>query len=621
MVVGEEVIWKNPKLLRNCPIKLVKTISLFLSLCLSQTAAGDAESLAFRHGVSQIPNYELKYPPDFAHFEYVNLDAPKGGTLVLPYTWRYSSVSPMAKPVGYDFSYDKLIVRAADEVSGYYCSLAESVAVSGDGRKIVFRLRPEARWHDGLPITADDIKFSLDSFRVQIDGGWKGLLGWIISVEALGPFTVAISTASDAAKQIPLLAGVPIVPAHYWRERDLTDATMDPGIQSGPYRLAAAIPGRYFAYTRVPDYWGRDLPVNLGRFNFDTIRWDYYLDATVAREALRAGLFDVWTENDLRHWLSSYKIPALEQGLLIKGKLAAGILSGAGLRLSLNTRRQPFADPLVREALAYAFDFEWQNRAFHSEEHRRANSYFADSIYAATELPGKAEMALLERYRDHVPDRAFDKIFSFHRSDGIGIDREGLSIAQQLLTRAGFQIVDKLLVNKQGEPLEIRLLINQESHNRILLPYVRSLASLGIQASIRMMDGTSYDHFRRQGDYDAILVPGWIENPPSWQLRPNFHSGSDHIWNSSGIDNPAVDALVERALNAPDLDGYVASIRALDRVLMWNYYQYPLEARGDTRIVYWNKFGRPELPDGVLLAPFPDGWWYDDAKAARIASP
>jgi microcin C transport system substrate-binding protein len=604
------------------PFKTVKTIGLLLSLCLSQTAAGDAESLAFRHGVSQIPNYELKYPPDFAHFEYVNVDGPKGGTLVLPYTWRYSSVSPMAKPPGYDFSYDKLIVRAADEVSGYYCSLAESVAVSGDGRKIVFRLRPEARWHDGVPITADDIKFSLDTFREDIMvGGWKGMLGWILSVEAPDPLTVVISTASDAAKQIPLLSGVPMVPAHYWRERDLAKATMDPGIQSGPYRLSAAIPGRYFAYTRVPDYWGRDLPVNRGRFNLDTIRYDYYLDATVAREALRAGEFDVWTENDLRHWLSSYKIPAVEQGLLIKGRLAAGILSGAGLRLSLNTRRQPFADPLVREAFGYAFDFEWQNRAFHSEEQRRANSYFADSIFAASELPGKAEMALLESYRDHVPDRAFDKVFSFHRSDGIGIDREGLSTAQRLLTRAGFRMLDKLLVNKRGEPVEIQFLISDASHNRILLPYVRSLASLGIQASIRMIDTTGYGHLRAQGDYDAILVPGWIENPPSWQLRPNFHSGSETRWNSGGIDNPAVDALVDRALNATDFDGYVASIRALDRVLLWNYYQFPLEARGDTRIVYWNKFGRPELPDGVLLAPFPDGWWYDEAKAARIASP
>jgi microcin C transport system substrate-binding protein len=230
-------------------------------------------------------------------------------------------------------------------------------------------------------------------------------------------------------------------------------------------------------------------------------------------------------------------------------------------------------------------------------------------------------MALLESYRDHVPDRAFDKVFSFHRSDGIGIDREGLLTAQRLLTRAGFRMLDKLLVNKQGEPLEIQLLISDASHNRILLPYVRSLASLGIQASIRMIDGTGYGHLRAQGDYDAILVPGGIENPPSWRLKPNFHSGSETRWNSAGIDNPAVDALVDRALNVTDFDGYVASIRALDRVLLWNYYQFPLEARGDTRIVYWNKFGRPELPDGVLLAPFPDGWWYDEAKAARIASP
>ncbi len=592
---------------------------LLLFTLWSASAVAESETLEFHHGVSQIPNYELKYPRDFAHFDYVNLDAPKGGTLVLPYTWRFNTVSPMYKPLGYTHSYDQLLVRAGDEVSGYYCSLAESVAVSADGRSIVFRLRPEARWHDGKPITADDVKFSIDSFRSDIiAAGWAGTLGWITGVETPDLLTVVIYTESDATKQISLLVAVPIVPAHYWRERDLTESTFELPLQSGPYRLTAADQGRFYTYSRVPDYWGRDLPINRGRFNFDTIRYDYYLDAIVAREALRAGEFDVWTESDLRHWLSSYDVPAVERGLLIKGRLASGVLGGSGLRLVLNSRRKPFDDPIVREALSYAFDFEWQNRALHNGEQRRANSFFAESIFASTGLPDEAEIALLEPYRAHVPDRVFDSVFSFHRSDGIGVDREGLSSAQQLLADAGYRIQDKVLVDRLGEPLAIEFLISSENHKRTLLPYVQTLSFLGVQAGIRLIDSTGYYFLLRHGDFDAILAQGWMETPPSWQLQRNFHSTSTG-GNNSGIDNPAVDALVESALDATDLDQFVASVQALDRVLLWNYYQFPLDARGDDRIVYWNKFGRPELPDEMLSAPFPHGWWYDEEKAARIA--
>ena len=580
----------------------------------------ETEALEFRHGVSQISNYELKYPRDFTHFDYVNLDAPKGGTLVLPYTWRYNTVSPMYQPYGTTHSYDQLLVRAFDEVSGYYCSLAESVAVSADGHRIVFRLRPDARWHDGTPITSTDVKFSLDTFREDImASGWASTLGWISNVETPDPLTVVIHTESDAAKQVSVLVAVPMAPEHYWRDRDLTEPTLEPPLQSGPYKLTAAEPGRFFNYERVPDYWGRDLPVNRGRFNLDTIRYDYYLDSTVAREALRAGEFDVWTENDLRHWTSSYEVPALVRGLLVKGRLLSG-LSGSDLRLVINTRRVPLNDPVVRKALAYAFDFEWHNRALHNGEGERAHSYFANSVFAATGLPSAEEVALLEPHRAHIPDRVFDSVFSFHRSDGVGVDREGLSIARQLLSDAGYRMRNKVLVNSSGEPLAIEFLIAEESYKRTLLPYVQTLSILGVQGGIRMIDSSGYYFLRRQGDFDATLVQGWMETPPTWQLRPYFHSTSAPRWNASGVDNPVIDAMVESALDAIDFDHFVASVRVLDRILLWSYYQFPLAERGGDRIVYWDKFGRPELPDGILVAPFPHGWWYDEAKAARIAA-
>ena len=332
------------------------TLLLFaLSIHALAHAVADTQALEFRHGVSQIPNYELKYPADFPHFNYLNADAPKGGTLVLPLLKPLNTVSPMYEPPGFYQSYDHLIARAGDEASGYYGSLAESIALSADRRRIVFRLRPQARWHDGRPITATDVKFTVETFRADaMAHGWAAALAWVTEVNILDPLTVEIRADSDVTKQLFLLGHMPIVPAHYWLERDVSEPTTTPPPQSGPYRLTGVSQGRYLTYERVPDYWARDLPVNRGKFNFDTIRYERYLDATVAREALRAGLLDVWTETDSRHWLSSYDVPAREAGWLVLGTLVSGN-HGPRFRLALNTRRQPFDDLRVREALFHAF--------------------------------------------------------------------------------------------------------------------------------------------------------------------------------------------------------------------------------------------------------------------------
>ena len=593
------------------------TVRLLLLLLIWQLHPAFAESLEFRHGVSQIPDYQLKYPPDFKHFDYVNINAPKGGLIRLPYTWRFDTVSPIGKPYGYDFSYDKLLERSADEISGYYCSLCESVAVSNDGLKIVFRLRPEARWHDGAPITARDVKFSLDTYRTHISSGWSETTAWIESIEILDALTVNILTNTDASKQVPLLQGVPIIPEHYWREKDLFASSMEPPLQSGPYRLISAGRGKSFVYVRVPDYWGRDLPIHRGMYNFDDIQFDYYLDGTVAREALRAGEFDLWTENDLRHWVSSYETPAVKNGFLVKGELSSGAVGGSRNRLVFNTKRKPFDDIRVREAMSYIFDFEWQNRVLHNNASSRANSFFANTPFAAKGLPSEKEKTLLEPFKGKIPDQVFDKAFSFHQSTGFGVDREGLTIALRLLSNAGYKIKNKVLVDPFNESLKIEFLIQEEDKKRLLLPFVRSLNLIGAQANIRLMDSTSYSYLVKEGDFDVIVTPGWMEVPPSWQLRINFHSMGS-TWNRGGINNPVVDALVESSLDAENIEDFITSVKALDRVLLWNYYQMPLRARGADRIIYWNKFGRPELSDDVLLEPYPSAWWYDEKKAARI---
>ena len=596
------------------------TLLLFaLSIHALAHAVADTQALEFRHGVSQIPNYELKYPADFPHFNYLNADAPKGGTLVLPLLKPLNTVSPMYEPPGFYQSYDHLIARAGDEASGYYGSLAESIALSADRRRIVFRLRPQARWHDGRPITAADVKFSVDTFRADImASGWAVALSWVTGVNIVNPLTVEIRADSDATKQLFLLGYMPIVPAHYWLDRDVSEPTTMPPPQSGPYRLTGVSQGRYLTYERVPDYWARDLPVNRGKFNFDTIRYERYLDATVVREALRAGLLDVWTETDSRHWLASYDVPAREAGWLVLSTLASGDLSGSRFRLALNTRRQPFDDLRVREALFHALDFEWQIRVLHGGELTRANSFFAGSMFASSGLPDEAETALLEPHRARLPAKVFTHPFSFPSTDGVGVDRAGLSRARALLAEAGYRVVDGVMVNAAGEPFVIEFLSSRRPDQRILLPYVRSLSILGIQADIRMIDRTGYFNRRRNADYDAILVGGRIQVPPSWQLRPFFHSSSTLHMNASGLNDPAVDALVEAALSATHFDKFVSACRALDRVLLWNYYEFPLDARGDIRIVYWDKFGRPDLPEEMYVAPFPDGWWFDEEKAARI---
>ena len=601
-----------------------KSTLLLFALSMNHLAqvVADPPPLEFSYGVSQIPNYELKYPADFPHFGYLNADAPKGGTLVLPWLNPLNTASPMYQPPGFYRSYDHLIERAGDEPAGYYGSLAESIALSADRRRIVFRLRPQARWHDGRPITATDVKFSFETFRAdKMAHGWAGALGWITDVNIVNPHTVEIRADSDVAKQLFILGYTPIVPAHYWRDRDVREPLTTPPPQSGPYRLTRVSQGRYLTYERVPDYWGRDLPVNRGKFNFDTIRYERYLDATVAREALRAGLLDVWTETDSRHWLKSYDVPARDQGWLVLGTLASGNQSGSRYRLALNTRRQPFDNLRVREALFSALDFEWQIRALHGGELTRARSFFADSMFASSGLPGEAEKALLEPHRAQLPAKVFTHPFTFPSTDGVGVDRDGLSRARVLLAKAGYRVVDGVMVNDAGEPFAIEFLSFLRDDQRILLPYVHSLSILGIEANIRMIDRTGYYNRRRKADYDAVLVGGGIEVPPSWDLRPSFHSSSTLYLNASGLNDPAVDAMVEAALSATHLDQFVSACRALDRVLLWNYYQFPLDALGDTRIVYWNKFGRPDLPEEMYVAPFPDGWWFDEEKAARMRSP
>ena len=582
----------------------------------------DPAPLEFQHGVSIL--HELKYPPDFHHFAFVNPDAPKGGTLVMPSMTDFNTLSPLLNPKrapGLNWVYETLLLRAGDEPAAYYGSLAEQIALGADRRSIAFRLHPGARWHDGVPVTSNDVKFTFDAIKADVTSSTIRMASsWFESVDIVNDREFVIRTIADPSLSLtPLAAYIPILPAHYWADKDPTVTTLTPPLGSGPYRIAALEKGRFVRYERVRDYWGRDIPVNRGRFNFDTIVYDVYRDATVAREALRKGLLDVWLQ--WGHDILAFDTPARDKGWLVQGKRRYRMDIGARFWVILNNRRHPFDDARVREALSLAFDFEWQNRALYAGRLTRADSYFQNSIFAATGLPSEAELELLEPFRDQLPERVFTEAFRFPRTDGIGRNRSGLMRAQALLAEAGWRIRDGVLIGGGGEPLKIEFLSRVPAEQRRLLPYVDALTMLGIESRIKMVETVQYTNRLRNRDYDAFIRIGDFGLPP-WELHLAFHSRAVDAplsFNHAGISHPAVDALVDAAKAAPSLETMAAACRALDRVLLWSFYQILLDAVDDPHLVYWDKFGRPQREaEATYLSPFPDGWWYDPVKADRI---
>ena len=586
----------------------------------------DRPSIDYRHGFSMFG--ELKYPPDYAHFDYLNPDAPKGGTLVMSHMAGFDTFAPLsstgATAPGLDLTLDRLLVISGDEMNAYYGNLAEGLAVSADRRSIAFKLRPDARWHDGAPITSADVAYTMETIKSDpFAAGLPDVLGWIARIEVPNDRELILHTHADVtAANFTILNFMTVLPAHYWKGRDPREPDLVPHLGSGPYRIADFDPGRYVRYERVPDYWGRDTPPNRGRYNFDGLRYEIYRDGTVAREAFRKGLFDYWVEQDLRHWVSSYDTPAQARGWLVKGKYYLRIEIGVRLMLSWNTRRAPFDDRRVREALTYAMDFDWQNRTLHWGLHERAQSHFPNTPFAATGRPEAAELALLEPFRDSLPPRLFTEPFALPKSSGTGRNRANLAHARELLQEAGWRVRGGVLVNDQGEPFEIEFLSRSPADQRTLLPYIDSLAQLGITGTIRTVDNTEYINRRRSLDFEASLRNHDILLPPIIELKGFFHSVAADMpltRNLAGVSDPAVDALVEVATNATSYEEMRVALKALDRALLWGYHQIPLNAVADPFLAYWDKFGRPAgALDAKYVSPFPHGWWYDAEKAARI---
>ena len=580
---------------------------------------GSAAAQEAAHGLSLFG--DLKYGADFAHFDYVAPDAPKGGQLHLATVDTYSTLNPFTlkgtSAAGAGLPFESLLEGSADEADAAYGLVAESVALAPNRRSVRFLLRPEARWHDGTPITARDVAFSFEILTTEGHPAFANQLAGVDRVETVGDREVTFHLADPDNRKLPLIVGgLSIVSEAYYRDRAFGETTMEPPLGSGAYRVAKVDPGRSVTYKRVADYWGARLPLNVGRYNFETIVYDYYRDRTVLVEALKAGEFDVHEEFTSKVWATQYDIPAVEEGWLIKDVLKDNTPSGVQA-FFFNTRLPKFQDRRVREAFAYAFDFEWLNKNQFYGLYDRMASYFENSELAARGLPSEAELALLEPHSGAVPEEVFTKAFVPPATDGSGNNRRNLRAARALLEEAGWVTKERKLVNAEtGEPMTVEFLYFEPTFERIYAAFARSLERLGVGVTLRLVDGAQYEERLKTHDFEITTIRFVFSLSPGAELNSYFASSTvDQVgsFNIPGIKDPVVDALIAEVAAATDRPSLIAATRALDRVLLWGHYMIPQWYKGAHHLVYWNKFDRPALKPRYARGVI-DTWWVDREK-------
>ena len=596
--------------------------ALLFCLALVSAAAAAAQP---EHGLSLFG--DLKYGPAFTHFDYVEPAAPKGGTLRLAAVDSYDTLNPFTlkgvSAAGADLPFETLLEGAADEPDSAYGLVASHVELAPDRSRLRFTLRPEARWHDGTPITAADVAFSFETLTQEGHPNYAVLLAGVEGVEAEGARAVVFRLGDRGNRKLPLIiGGMPILSKAYYEGRAFGETTMEPPLGSGPYRVGRVDPGRAVVYERVPDYWGAHLPVNAGRHNFDEIRFDYYRDRTVIVEALKAGEFDFHEEFTSKTWATAYDIPAVAEGRLIREVLPDNTPSGVQAYF-INTRLPKFRDRRVREALSYVFDFEWLNENLFYGLYERMKSYFENSDLAARDLPSEAELAFLEPHRGAVPVEVFTKAFAPPRTDGSGNNRRNLRSARTLFAKAGWALADGRLVHREtGEAMEIEFLYFEPTFERVIAPFARNLKRVGIEATLRLVDGPQYENRLKEHDFDITTRRFVLSLSPGAELNAYFASDTADragSLNSSGIEDPIVDALIAEIVAATDRPTLTAAVRALDRVLLWGHYIVPQWFKGTHHLVYWDKFGRPAVKPRYALG-VADTWWVDREKEAALAA-
>ena len=560
---------------------------------------------------------DLKYPPDFKHFDYVNPDAPKGGTMRLAAIGTYDTLNPyVVKGVpaaGIGQIFDTLTASAEDEPGSEYGLVAEKIELAPDRLSVLYTIRNEARFHDGTPMTPDDVIWTFETLRAKGHPSYRSYYGDVTKVEKESERGVRFSFKSADNRELPQILGqMPVLSKAYWSGRDFEKTTLDPPLGSGPYKIESLDPGRSITYRRVADYWAADLPVNKGRHNVDTIRYDYYRDATISLEAFKAGQYDVKLENSSKDWATGYDSPAVREGLIKKAEIPNQLPSGMQ-GFAYNLRRPLFQDPRVREALAYGFDFEWSNKNLFYDAYTRTRSYFDNSELAATGAPQGEELKILEKFRGQVPDRVFTTEYDPPKYDGSGNIRDGLRAALKLLKEAGWTFKGEKLVNDEtGQPFEFEVLLDNPQFERIVLPFAKNLERMGITARVRTVDPAQYQKRMDTFDYDMTvavfpqsLSPG-NEQREYWGSKAADEEGSRNLL---GIRSPVIDDLVEELIRAPDRPSLIAHTQALDRVLQYGYYLIPHYHIAKFRVALWDKFRRPAISPKYAVGM--DTWWID----------
>jgi microcin C transport system substrate-binding protein len=574
------------------------------------------------HGLSMYG--DLKYGPAFTHFDYANPDAPRGGDVRLAAIGTFDNLNPFilrgVAAAGLGDTFDTLMVGSWDEAFSQYGLIAATIETPPDRSWVAFTLRREARFHDGTPITVDDVIWTLEALKTKGHPFFRSYYRHVARAEKSGDRKVRFTFDAGDNRELPLIVGqMAVLPKAYWAKREFDKTTLEPALGSGPYRIESIDPGRAIVYRRVKDYWAAKLPVNVGRSNFETLRYDYYRDSTVALEAFKAGQYDFRQENVAKSWATAYTGPPFAQGLIRKEEIKHEVPTGMQAFV-FNERRPMFADRRVREALAHAFDFEWTNKQLFYGAYTRTTSYFSNSELASRGLPGPDELKLLEPFRGKVPDEVFTREYQPPKTDGSGNIREHLARALKLLNGAGWTVKGQRLVNPAGEPLQFEILLDQPTWERISGPFAKNLERLGVQARIRTVDAAQFQNRIDGFDFDMIVAVWGQSLSPGNEQRDFWHSSTANLpgsRNLAGIKDPVVDRLIELVIAAPDRPSLVARTRALDRVLLWGHHVIPHWHIQSWRVAYWDRFRRP--PKAPKYALGFDTWWVDPKQDAELA--
>ena len=591
-----------------------------------------AEAPTWKHALSLFG--DTKYPEGFKHFDYVNPNAPQGGTVRQLAFGTFDNFNTVVSGVkgniaaGTELFTETLMTSALDEVSTEYGLLADAVSFPDDFSAVTYRLRAGARWHDGKPITPEDVLYSFDVLKKN-SPFYGAYYRHVVKAEKAGEREIRFSFDSPGNRELPQIVGqLPVLAKHWWegidksgQKRDVTQTTLEPPLGSGPYRLKEFVPGRTLVYEKVDDYWGKDLNVIIGTRNLQTIRYEYFRDSTVALEAFKADQADWRIENSAKEWATAYDFPAVRDKRVLTEEFPIRNV-GVMQAFAFNVRREKFKDPRVRRAFNFAFDFEEMNRQIFFGQYRRIASYFEGTELASSGIPEGTELEILQTVRDKIPADLFTQPYTNPVGGNPQNVRNNTREALALLRSAGYEVRNTKLVGiSNGEPLHVELLVEQPAFERIMLFYKPSLERLGIGVSVRTIDASQYENRLRQWDFD-IIINSWAQSLSPGNEQRNFwgsqaadQPGSRNL---VGIKNPAVDALIDRVIFAKSRAELVAATKALDRVLLWNFYVVPQWTYGKQRTARWDRFGRPDVLPQYAASAFPTVWWWDAARAAKV---